>query len=165
MVNTQLSDSPPPYDEEDIHLYLRNDLDDDLDDDLDEDENVIDNGGKNRYIEILFSTLLCISFIGIYFAIFFLYTKPYVIDTCINGITNSSCVNEYICDDDNNCGYVNLCKDMKCNSFNTWFLNLFIVTLIPSIIILFIFACICDGLIKLFTYLNTYIRCINPAYS
>ena len=31
MVNTQLSDSPPPYDDEDIHLYLRNDLEDNLD--------------------------------------------------------------------------------------------------------------------------------------
>ena len=135
MVNTQLSDSPPPYDDEDIHLFLRNDLEDNLD----VDENVIDNEGKKN-IEILLEKLCVLSFIGIYLVIFFFYTKPYVIDTCINRITNSSCVNEYICDDDNNCGYVDLCKDNKCYSLHSWFINLFFVTLIPSLILLFILA-------------------------
>ena len=155
MVNTQLSDSPPPYDDEDIHLYLRNDLEDDLEDNLDIDENVIDNECKKK-IERLLEILCGLTFIGIFFVIFFLYTKPYVIDTCTNRITNSSCVNEYICDDDNNCGYVNLCKDNdKCNSLATLFTNLFFVTLIPSIILLVILNCLCDRLMNYF-YLHIF---------
>ena len=77
MINNQLSDTPPPYDDEDIHLYLRNDLEDNLD----VDENVIDNECKKKN-EILLEKLCGLFFIGLYFVIFFFFTKPYVIDTC-----------------------------------------------------------------------------------
>ena len=130
---------------------LEYELEDDLEDDLDVDENFIDNGKK--ITEILFVILCCLSFIGIYIVFFFLYTKPFVIDPCINGFTNSSCVNEYICDNDNNCGYISLCKENKCNSPATWFGILFILTLIPSLLLLFILACLCNGLMNFIRFI------------
>jgi len=95
--------------------------------------------------------LIIILFIGINITVYVLFVKPLIIDTCENQVinSNSTCHHQYVCDNNNRCGYVDICDLEYCNSIIHWIFILLIGLCLPSIIII---TC----LKKLFDYITSY---------
>lgn len=134
--NTEFSEeSPPLYEDndEEAQLFLN--------------ETSKHETFKKKIINCLIITL----FISINIAVFFLFVKPLIIDTCNNPVINSNttCHHQYVCDHDNRCGYVDICDLEYCNSIMHWIFILLIGMCLPSTMI---FTC----LMKFFDYITGY---------